>query len=86
MLLYNNVLPNCDNSLAGDLLGQLLLTVNLAKRPLHLLTDHIDLLRKALCDVRLRHQLKIEANGHPLTHAHAGTLAEGDANCARRSR
>ena len=67
--------------------GSFFFTANLADRRLRLLTNHIDLLRNAFRDVRLRHPFKIEAIVVLPDHMHAiWTLPEGDADFARRWR
>jgi putative transposase len=67
--------------------GVLFFTVNLAERRLRLLTEHIDLLRTAFRETRLRHPFTIEAVAVLPDHLHAiWTLPEGDADFATRWR
>jgi putative transposase len=72
------------NFLSG---GSFFFTANLADRRLRLLTDHIDLLRKAFRGARLSHPFTIEAIVVLPDHLHAvWTLPEGDADFALRWR
>jgi REP-associated tyrosine transposase len=67
--------------------GSFFFTVNLADRRLHLLTDHIDGLRAAFRQTRLRHPFTIDAMVVLPDHLHAiWTLPEGDADFAGRWR
>jgi putative transposase len=72
------------NFLAG---GSFFFTVNLADRRQRLLTERIDLLRRAFKEVRKRHPFAIEAIVVLPEHLHAiWTLPEGDADFALRWR
>jgi putative transposase len=72
------------NFLSG---GSFFFTANLANRRLRLLTDHIDLLRKAFRDTRQRHPFTVEAIVVLPDHLHAvWTMSEGDADYALRWR
>jgi putative transposase len=72
------------NFIAG---GSFFFTVNLADRRLHLLTDHIEGLRAAFRQTRLRHPFTIDAMVVLPDHLHAiWTLPEGDADFAGRWR
>jgi putative transposase len=65
----------------------LFFTVNMADRRLTLLSDHIDLLRAAFRQVRVRHPFAIAAAVMFPDHMHAiWTLPEQDAHFALRSR
>jgi putative transposase len=67
--------------------GSFFFTVNLAERHLRLLTDHIDKLRSAFRETRLRHPFTIDAMVVLPDHLHAiWTLPEGDADFATRWR
>ena len=67
--------------------GSFFFTVNLAGRRLRLLTEHIDLLRKAFRETRARHPFAIEAVVVLPDHLHAiWTLPEADADFATRWR
>jgi putative transposase len=67
--------------------GNFFFTVNLAERRLRLLTDHIDLLRKAFRDVRRSHPFEIDAIVILPDHLHAvWTLPQDDADFALRWR
>jgi putative transposase len=67
--------------------GSYFFTVNLADRRLRLLTDHIDLLRRAVRDVRAGHPFTIEATVVLPDHLHTvWTLPEGNADFATRWR
>ena len=67
--------------------GSFFFTVNLANRKDQLLTEHIDLLRKAFHDVRSRHSFTINAIVVLPDHLHAiWTLPEGNADFALRWR
>jgi putative transposase len=67
--------------------GSYFFTVNLANRRLRLLTDHIDLLRAAFRNTRMRHEFKIDAIVILPDHLHAvWTLPDGDADYATRWR
>jgi REP-associated tyrosine transposase len=72
------------NFLSG---GSFFFTANLADRRLRLLTDRIDLLRKAFKGTRLRHPFSIEAIVVLPDHLHTvWTLPEGDDDFALRWR
>jgi putative transposase len=72
------------NFIAG---GSFFFTVNLSDRRLCLLTDHVDGLRAAFRETRLRHPFTIDAMVVLPDHLHAiWTLPEGDADFARRWR
>ena len=72
------------NRLAG---GCYFFTVNLAERRRHLLTAHVDALRRAFRHVRSRHPFAIEAVVVLPDHLHAiWTLPDGDADFAQRWR
>jgi putative transposase len=72
------------NFLAG---ASFFFTANLADRRLGLLTDRIDLLRKAFRDTRRRHSFTIDAIVVLPDHLHAiWTLPDGDADFALRWR
>jgi putative transposase len=67
--------------------GVFFFTVNLAERRLHLLTDHIDLLRRAFRETQSRHPFTIEAIVVLPDHLHAiWSLPDGDADFATRWR
>jgi putative transposase len=67
--------------------GSFFFTVNLAERRRRLLTDHIDLLRRAFRDVRGDHPFTIEAIVVLPDHLHTiWTLAEDDSDFALRWR
>lgn len=67
--------------------GSFFFTVNLAERRLSLLTDHIELLRAAFRDTRLRHPFTIDALVVLPDHLHTvWTMPEGDAEFAMRWR
>jgi putative transposase len=67
--------------------GSFFFTVNLADRRLRLLTDHVDKLRAALRQIRLRRPFTIDAMVVLPDHLHAvWTLPEGDADFATRWR
>jgi putative transposase len=67
--------------------GSFFFTANLADRRLRLLTEHVDLLRKAFRYVRQRHRLTIEAVVILPDHLHAvWTLPEDDSDFALRWR
>jgi len=67
--------------------GSYFFTVNLADRSSRLLTDHVDLLRKAFRYARLRHAFTIDAVVILPDHLHAiWSLPEGDADFATRWR
>jgi putative transposase len=72
------------NFLSG---GSFFFTVNLAERRLSLLTEHIDVLRKAFRYARQRHLFTIEAIVVLPDHLHTvWTLPDGDADFALRWR
>jgi putative transposase len=72
------------NFVAG---GSFFFTVNLADRRQRLLTERIDLLRRAFKDVRRQHPFTIEAIVVLPEHLHTiWTLPEGDADFALRWR
>jgi putative transposase len=67
--------------------GSFFFTVNLEDRRLTLLTDHIDVLRRALRETQARHPFAIEAMVVLPKHLHAvWTLPEGDSDYAMRWR
>jgi len=67
--------------------GSFFFTVNLAERRLRLLTEHVDLLRKAFRSARTSHSFDIEAIVVLPDHLHAiWTLPPGDADFATRWR
>ena len=67
--------------------GSYFFTVNLAERRLSLLTEYIDLLRRAFREVRTRHPFRIEAAVILPEHLHMiWTLPEDDADFALRWR
>lgn len=67
--------------------GSFFFTVNLAERRKRLLTEHIDLLRRAFSEVTSRHPFLIDAIVVLPDHLHAiWTLPEGDADFALRWR
>ena len=67
--------------------GSYFFTVNLADRRLHLLIEHIDLLRAAFRYAQARHPFEIAATVVLPDHLHAiWTLPEGDADFALRWR
>jgi putative transposase len=67
--------------------GSYFFTLNLADRHLRLLTEHIDLFRNAVRDVKVRHPFAVEATVVLPDHLHAlWTLPEGDADFATRWR
>jgi putative transposase len=67
--------------------GVFFFTVNLAERRLHLLTDHIDLLRRAFRETQSRHPFTIEAIVVLPDHLHAiWSLPDGDPDFATRWR
>jgi putative transposase len=67
--------------------GSYFFTVNLADRRSRLLTEHIELLRGAFRDVRLKHPFTIEATVVLPDHLHAIlTLPDGSADFATRWR
>jgi putative transposase len=67
--------------------GSYFFTVNLADRRLRLLTEHIELLRAAVRDVKVGHPFAIEATVVLPDHLHAiWTLPEGNADFALRWR
>jgi putative transposase len=67
--------------------GSYFFTVNLADRTSRLLTDHIDLLRTAFRNVRVRQAFTIDAIVILPDHLHAiWSLPEGDADFAKRWR
>lgn len=72
------------NFLSG---GSYFFTVNLAERRRRLLTENIDLLRRAFRDVRRRHPFNLQAIVVLPDHLHAvWTLPEGDSDFALRWR
>ena len=72
------------NFIAG---GSFFFTANLANRRLNLLTDHIEELRAAFRQTRLRHPFTIDAMVVLPDHLHAiWTLPNGDADFAGRWR
>ncbi len=67
--------------------GSFFFTVNLADRRKRLLVEHIDLLRRAFREVRLRHPFSIEAIVVLPDHLHAiWILPEGDRDFSVRWR
>jgi putative transposase len=67
--------------------GSYFFTVNLLDRQSRLLTERVDLLRKAFRYARQRHPFSIEASVVPPDHLHAvWTMPEGDADYAVRWR
>jgi putative transposase len=67
--------------------GSFFFTVNLADRKLSLLTSHIDALRTAFREIRLRHPFTIDAIVVLPDHLHAiWTLPDGDTDFATRWR
>jgi putative transposase len=67
--------------------GSFFFTVNLAERQLRLLTEHIDLLRKAFRETRARFPFAVDAIVVLPDHLHAiWTLPDGDADFAVRWR
>ena len=72
------------NFVAG---GSFFFTVNLEDRRLTLLTDHIDVLRRAVRETRARHPFSIEAIVILPEHLHAiWTLPDGDCDYGTRWR
>jgi len=67
--------------------GSYFFTVNLADRSQTLLTDHIELVRSSVRDVRARHCFTIEAMVVLPDHLHAiWTMPDGDADFSMRWR
>jgi len=67
--------------------GTYFFTINLAERHLSLLTDHIDILRKVINQVKNRHPFVLDAMVILPDHLHAMiTLPEGGCNYAMRWR